>query len=189
MFQISSMAAIVLATLIVTQFSVCVVHASSGEIDGVAVVTSVHDGDTFYLDKYFNGTNTVRFADINAAELGQPGSYEARDFLDSLVYNKVVYLDIDQYPNGTYRLDPYGRLICVVYIEHNSTHYENVNEALLEAHHVVISDYPNEFDPSTWTLYVSKQDLIPEFPSFLIFPPLTIITLRAVMAHRRKKTT
>jgi len=60
----------------------------SGEIDGIAVTTNVHDGDTFHIDSNFNGSNTIRLADINASELGQPKSFIIErinaKFLDAL---------------------------------------------------------------------------------------------------------
>jgi endonuclease YncB( thermonuclease family) len=158
--------------------------ASSGEIDATAIVVSVHDGDTFNLDRNINGSNTVRLADINASELGQPLSYEARDFLKELVLSKTVYLDIDD----IYVYDYSGtgdRLVCVIYVDYNSTHYENVNKALLTAGLAEKKDYVNEFDPNTWTLYVSKE-LIVGFPLSFI-PVLLVITASAVVAFYNRK--
>jgi hypothetical protein len=151
------------------------------EVNANTTVSWVIDGDTFNTTTM----GKIRLADINAPELGEPGSYEARDFLINLVYNKTVYLDIDQFVNGTYRRDQYDRLVCVVYVEYNLTHYENVNEALLEAHHVVISDFPNEFDPTTWTLNVPKE-AIPEFRSILILPLFIFAALAAAIVNKRK---
>ena len=94
----------------------------------------------------------MRFADINCPEVGQPGSYEATEFLSGLIYNRRVYLDIDDY----YTTGPYGRLICLVYVNYNSTHYLNVNEAFLEYNMAYISNYDNEFEPYQWTLFVEK---------------------------------
>lgn len=48
-----------------------------------------------YIDKEFHGSDTIRLADIDASELGQPLSIEARNFLSDIVYQKMVYLDID----------------------------------------------------------------------------------------------
>lgn len=129
----------VLALLVLTTtflYVISPVHSFSGEIDGTAVVTSVHDGDTFSLDRDFHGSHTVRLADINASELGQPLSYEARDYLIQLVRSKSIYLDIDD----VYIYDFHGtgdRLVCVVYVDYNSTHYTNVNEALVDRKSVV----------------------------------------------------
>ena len=80
-------------------------------------------------------------ADVDAPEKGESGYYDARDFLISLVYNKRVYLDIDD----IYGTDKYGRVVCVVYVEYNSTHFKNVNKALLVGGYAVIKNFHNEF--------------------------------------------
>jgi len=96
-------------------------------------------------------------------------------------YDKEVHLDIDD----IYRTDPYDRLVCVIYLPYNSTHLKNINKALLEESVAEVDDYPNEFDPSTWSLYCPIE-AIPEFPSFLILPLFMIATLLAVILCRRK---
>jgi endonuclease YncB( thermonuclease family) len=174
-----------LITFLMLHSFVLFVYASSGEIDGVAVVTSVHDGDTFRLDRMVKGSDTVRLADVNASELGQPLSIEARDYLSELVYGKTVYLDIDD----VYIYDYLGtgeRLVCVAYVDHNSSHYVNVNKALMVEGLAEIKEYDNEFNATTWTLYVKKADVVPEFPSFLILPMFMIATLLAILVYGRK---
>ena len=159
-------------------------YAFSGEIDATAVVVDVHDGDTFHLDRIVNGSNTIRMADINASELGQPLFYEARDFLSGLVLHKTVYLDIDD----VYVYDYSGtgdRLVCVVYVDYNSTHYVNVNEALLVADLAEKEEYDNEFNADTWNLYVPKTDLVPEFPTPIILILLMLPGIVVVIARRR----
>ena len=176
-----------LALLVLSTTFLCLVfpaHSFSGEIDGAAVASSVHDGDTFSLDMDFYGSHTVRLADINASELGQPLSYEARNYLIQLVRGKSVYLDIDD----VYIYDYYGtgdRLVCVAYVDFNSTHYTNVNKALVVAGLAEVKDYDNEFNVSSWTLYIKKTDVAPEFPSFLILPLFLAATMLAVMLKRR----
>jgi endonuclease YncB( thermonuclease family) len=154
--------AVIVAMILGPSFLVCS-YASFGEIDATAVAVGVHDGDTFNLDRLIDGSDTVRLADVDASELGQPLSYEARDFLKGLALAKTVYLDIDD----IYVYDYSGtghRLVCVVYVDYNSTHYQNVNKALWVAGLVEKKEYDNEFNADTWTLYVSKTDK-PEFPS------------------------
>lgn len=124
------------------------VTLNSIEFDATGTATYIVDGDTFDIST----GDRVRFADINCPEIGEPGSYEATEFLSRLIYNKRVYLDIDDY----YTTGPYGRLICLVYVDYNSTHYLNVNEALLETNMAYISNYDNEFEPYQWTLFVEK---------------------------------
>ncbi len=118
------------------------------EIDTTAIVAWVIDGDTFDT----TSGDRVRLADIDAPERTESGYYDAKDFLVSLVDKKTVYLDIDD----VYQTDKYGRLVCVVYVEYNSTHVENVNKALLVEGYTTIWDFDNEFDPDTWNLYCPK---------------------------------
>jgi len=151
----------------------------AGEIDATTVVSWVVDGDTFDTNSGYR----IRLADIDAPEYGEPGYYDAKNFLIDLIYGKTVYLDIDD----IYETDKYGRLICVVYVKHNSTHYKNVNKALLVEGVAVIKNYYNEFNPYTWTLYVPKE-AIPEFPSLIILPLFMITTLLAVIIYKRTQT-
>jgi len=170
--------------VLLLQYFISVAYSYSGEIDATAVVTEVHDGDTFYIDREVNGSDTIRLADINASELGQPKSIEARDFLAGLVNQTTVYLDIDD----KYTFDYNGtghRLVCVVYVSYNETHYKNVNKALLDAGLAEAKEYDNEFNHSTWTLYVPKTELVPEF-SFFLIPIFMIATLLTVTVYRKK---
>jgi endonuclease YncB( thermonuclease family) len=175
--------AVIVAVILSPVFLVCC-YSSSGEIDAIAVAVDVHDGDTFNLDRIINGSDTVRLADIDASELGQPLSYEARDFLKGLTLAKTVYLDIDDIYVYDYR-GTGDRLVCVVYVDYNSTHYENVNKALWTAGLAEKEEYDNEFIADTWTLYVPKTDLIPEFPSFLVLTIFMTATLLAVIVWKR----
>lgn len=119
---------------------------SSWEIDATAFVTRVIDGDTFDAEP----VGRVRLADIDTPERGEPGAAEATAYLRSLVHRQWVYLDVD----GLQGRDVYGRLVAVAYVRHNATHLLNVNKALLEAGVAEVRDFPNEFDPEAWTLYV-----------------------------------
>jgi PKD repeat protein len=106
----------------------------------------VVDGDSFKITG-----DEVRLADVSAPEWDEPGGTEASNALKALINEKTVYLDTDQ-KSGR---DPHDRLVAVVYIRKNSTHYMNVNKALLIQGVVGKTDYSNnEFNPSTWTLYV-----------------------------------
>ena len=120
------------------------------EVDVVARVRSVVDGDTF--DAFPVGR--VRLADVNTPEEGEPGYEEAKAALNSLVGNKVVFLDVDDVSMD----GPYHRLICLVYVRYNETHLLNVNKWLVAHGLADIVDYPNEFDPTTWTLYVEAPE-------------------------------
>ena len=92
-----------------------------------------------------------------------------------------MYLDIDDlYGTGTY-----DRLICVAYVNYDSTHYLNVNKALLVEGYAEISNYDNEFTPYTWTLYVHVNN-IPEFSSFVLLFAFIVATISIVIFNRRK---
>jgi endonuclease YncB( thermonuclease family) len=176
---------VIIVALLLTTLFVVRCGAFSGKIDATAVAVSVHDGDTFRLDRILNGSDTVRLADVNASELGQPLSYEARDFLKGLVLAETVFLDIDD----VYVYDYSGtgdRLVCVVYVDYNSTHYENVNEALLVAGLAEKKEYVNEFNADTWVLYVPKTELIPEFPSLPFLLGVMLFTCVSVAVQRKR---
>jgi len=166
-----------LAFMVIIGSSIPLVHSSSGEIDEVAVCDWVIDGDTFDT----TSGDRIRLADIDAPEYGESGYYDAKQCLENLIEGKTVYLDIDD----IYETDPYGRLVCVVYVRHSSTHYKNVNKALLVEGVAVISNYYNEFNPYDWTLYVHEDD-IPEIPSLIILPLFMIMTLLVSLVYRRK---
>jgi len=142
------------------------------------VASWVEDGDTFRMDS----GDWVRLADVDAPEDAEEGYYESKYFLFELVHNKTVYLDIDDIS----RTDNYGRLVCVVYVDINSTHVMNVNKALLVNEHAVIWNFTNnEFDPYTWSLHCLIE-AIPEFPLFTILPLFMIATSLLVALCRRK---
>ena len=143
---------------------------SSGEFDRIATVEWVIDGDTFRTVD----DERIRLADINTPEINSSGYWEATDYMISTVKNKVVFLDIDD----KYIYDDQGdgsRLVCVVYVDYNQTHYLNVNKALLENELAVIWEHDNEFNPYNWNLFVSKNS-IPEFSSWVVLPVFLIIS-------------
>lgn len=153
------------------------------EVDLIGVVNNVTDGDTFDVI-VANGTQfTIRLADVNASENGQVGFTGAKDYLESVVYGKTIYLDVDDVYVTDYR-GTGNRLVCVVYIEFNSTHFLNVNQALIDAGHVEVKDYDNEFDPYRWSSYVSNET-IPEMPSTIMIPLIIAITFLSLVIIRK----
>jgi endonuclease YncB( thermonuclease family) len=142
MFKRSITCILLLTLLLVTQ----TIPANAWEIDQTSQVTSIVDGDSFHITG-----DEVRLADVNAPEYNQPGGTQATNALTSLISGRTIYLDTDD-KSGR---DQYGRLVAVVYIKYNSTHYLNVNEELLIQGVVALTDYSNnEFNPYTWTRYV-----------------------------------
>ena len=150
-------------------FAVFSIQAYAEEVDAVGYVSYVVDGDTFdvvvlnvsrdvpYCVKSLSPSIKIRIrlADIDTPEKYEPGYYEAKVALMSLVYGKTVYLDIDDF----YCTDKYGRYIAVVYVPVNETHVLNVNKYLLNKGYAEIWDHRNEFNPYEWTLYIPKAEI------------------------------
>ena len=118
------------------------------EVDATGTVYYIVDGDTYDQSGLSDG-DRVRLADIDCPESYENGYQEAKDYLTLLIYDKFVYVDIDDIYGTGY----YGRWICVVYVRYNSTHVLNVNYAIVLNGFGVIDDYYNEFDPYNWQLY------------------------------------
>lgn len=97
-----------------------------------------------------NSVGRVRLADIDCPDQGEAGCQEAKDYISSLIYNKHVYLDIDD----VYGTDIYDRTVGVVYVRYNSTHLLNVNKDLLVHGYATIWNFDNEFNPYGWDLFV-----------------------------------
>lgn len=140
------MTIILAGILLVSALCILAPVVSAWEVDATATVTAVIDGDTFDCSP----TGRIRLADVDAPEYYEPGYQEATNALSNLIAGQTIYLDIDD----VYGTDPYDRWVAVVYVRHNATHLRNVNEALLDAGVVVVTDYNNEFNPSTWPAYV-----------------------------------
>lgn len=134
--------------------------SSTDRLEALAIVTRVVDGDTFdatviaiYKDMFssINGSGVrVRLADINAPELGTPEGEASKDALRDLLEGREVYLDIDD----LYVYDRYGRIVAVAYLPINATHALNINLWLVRSGYASITNYPNEFDPAVWSLYI-----------------------------------
>ena len=106
------------------------------------IVIKVVDGDTFDVE----GIGRIRLADINTPEIDTEEGKEVKEYVKGLCYQKKVYLDIDD----LYITGKYGRIIAVVYLPYNETHYVNLNQLLLKEGYAEARDYPNEFNPDVW---------------------------------------
>ena len=118
------------------------------EYEIVSYPSYIRDGDTFEIPNY----PAIRLADINCPERDEAGGSTATQTLTELIWGEQVYIDVDD----VYRTGPYGRLICVVYVDWNATHLLNVNLAMVELGQAYYSDYDNEWNPYAWSLYVEK---------------------------------
>lgn len=155
-------------------------------IDATDTVVRVIDGDTFDARRL----GRIRLADVDAPELGEPGSDEATGYLRFLIRWRPVFLDIDDLQEK----DRYGRIVAVVYVEHNATHLLNVNRALLDVGRVRVADFPNEFDPDAWARYVPRPSgYSPTFRDFdwlaaLSIPAILTLASMGVFALLRSRT-
>jgi len=113
------------------------------------IVIKVVDGDTFYISGL---SERIRLADINAPEISTIEGQQSKTALENLILGKRVCLDIDD----LYKTDKYGRLVAIVYLDYNETHWLNVNEWLVENGYAKYMDFPNEFHPP-WYLYIPKN--------------------------------
>ncbi|MBD3215498.1 MAG: hypothetical protein GF311_23005, partial [Candidatus Lokiarchaeota archaeon] len=144
---------IVILTIFLINLLIPTTYVKAWEIDDDGYVNYIVDGDTFDV----TSVGRIRLADINCPELGDPGADEATQFLTSLIYNKDVFIDIDD----IYGTGPYGRIIAVVYVYYDDNYFQNINQALLDAGHAVITDYDNEFNPYTWDILVEYDSGAP----------------------------
>jgi len=112
-------------------------------IDIITACSRIIDGDTFET----SDGHTIRLADINTPETNKTGFQESTDALSDLIYNKTVYLEVDEVflydYNGTG-----NRYVCVVYLVDGL----NINQKLLTDGFAVLYHFVNEFDPSGWSL-------------------------------------
>ena len=106
------------------------------------IVIKVVDGDTFDVE----GIGRIRLADVNTPEIDTEEGKEAKEYVMGLCDGKKVYLDIDD----LYTTGKYGRIVAVVYVPYNETHFVNLNQLLLKESYAEARSYPNEFDPDVW---------------------------------------
>lgn len=122
------------------------------------VVVAVLSGDVFEVliiradPRTGSGTETVKLAAINLSDDGSEAGEAAEEFIESLLLNRTVWLDIDDGRDGG--RDPLGRLTCVVYLEDpdgqiNLTH--PVNRILVDEGFALVGGLEgSQFDPAAW---------------------------------------
>jgi len=104
---------ILFSTSITVYYSL--VQLYSMKFEEITYVSYIQDGDTFQT----SAGDWIRLADVDTPESWESGYYEAKNVLSQLINKKEVYLDVD-YITVT---DPYGRYVCLVYVDYNATHY------------------------------------------------------------------
>jgi micrococcal nuclease len=120
-------------------------HTSSLHIERRGLLTRVIDGDTIVIDN----KDHIRLVGVNTPELHptpEPGTLEAKQFMEERCLGKKVGLDVDDAKPK----DKYGRTLAVVYID-NGGSWININAELLhEELAVVLYIPPSEFNPYSW---------------------------------------
>jgi micrococcal nuclease len=95
------------------------------------LVSDIVDGDTFKT----NDGRTVRLIGINAPEIGEPCSIEAKDKLKELIYRKEIRLESD-----AGNKDKYGRLLRYVYADDLFVNSEMIRLGLAKTEEVEPND-------------------------------------------------
>ncbi len=140
----------VIFSLIILAVFCSSVTAESISTDRTVIVSAVIDGSSFQI----GSSETIRLASIDTPNSGQPGYSESKNYLTTLIQSKTVYLDT----GVAATTDQQGRLLSVVYFDYNSTHYENVNMAMIQNGYATPNNQNNNgFDIGTWTWFVLKQ--------------------------------
>ena len=149
-------------------------RAFNPSFDLTTLCTNVYDGDTFEI----SNEEVVRLADIDTPGSGEKGYEEAKTELTKLVLNKIVHLEIDD------TRDPYDRLVSLVFVVANSTHYGNVNLIMVRNGYAKVWDHQNKFDPSTWEEFTRIQSLRASYfwgpLSFIIALVVTVLVNRFI---------
>jgi len=139
------------------------VTAESISSNRIGTVSIVIDGSSFQL----GSGEIIKLAAIDTPNSGLPGYSESKNYLTNLIQGKPVYLDT----GVAVTTDQQGRLLCVVYLDYNSTHYENINMAMIQNGYAAPNGQINNgFDVGTWTWFVLKQASTSS-PSPTISPP------------------
>jgi hypothetical protein len=137
-------------TIIIITVLFPLVTAESISTDKTGIVSAVIDGSSFQL----SSGGIIKLAAIDTPSSGQVGYSESKNYLTTLIQSKTVYLDTGLVSTT----DQQGRFLSVVYLDYNSTHYENVNMAMIQNGYATPnSQNSNGFDVGTWTWFVLKQ--------------------------------
>jgi len=132
--------------------------ATAAPHEARGTVIGVESGDTFDVQidesdpRIGSEVETVKLADVSLPPVESAEGKAAKEFAESLLTNRTVWLDIDD-RSGDGR-DSRGRLLCVLYMERpdggiNLTH--PFNKILVDEGFAEINDSEDdEFDPQEW---------------------------------------
>lgn len=124
--------------------------------EAYGIVTNIVDGNTFDIaiekadPRIISGIERISLADVSSQELVTSEGLLARDFTSAVMLNKRVDLDIDDLSVR----DPYGRLVCVVYL--TGIYGQPIitpcfNRMLVDSGYAKVDNLTdNEFNPSKW---------------------------------------
>ena len=124
--------------------------------EAIGRVVSVISGDSIGIevlvpDQRARPIDSVKLADVVSPSTVFPEGKVAREFSNSMLKNKTVFLDIDEkIPGGR---NEWGQLICVLYLMDSKSRpvWPCFNRILVENKYAEIEDDKNnEFNASSW---------------------------------------
>ena len=138
--------------------------ASGVPEEAVGRVVSVISGNSLggqmlISDPRTNNVDSIKLADIASPSTVTPEGKAAQKYVRSLLWNKTVYLDIDD--NTSSGRNEWSQLICVVYLVDSEYRpiWPPVNRIIVDMGYAKVDDdKKNEFDPGAWW----KEPSIPE---------------------------
>jgi endonuclease YncB( thermonuclease family) len=130
--------------------------ASGVPEEAVGRVVSVISGDALGVqmlisDPRTSNVDSIKLADIASPSTVTPEGKAAQKYARSLLWNKTVYLDIDD--NTSSGRNEWSQLICVVYLMDSEYRpiWPPVNRIIVDAGYAKVNDdKKNEFNASTW---------------------------------------
>ena len=157
-----SLAGLLLAFLLIQATVIPV--ASGVPEEAVGRVVSVISGNSLGVqmlisDPRTNNVDSIKLADIASPSTVTPEGKAAQKYVRSLLWNKTVYLDIDD--NTSSGRNEWSQLICVVYLVDSEYRpiWPPVNRIIVDMGYAKVDDdKKNEFDPGAWW----KEQTIPE---------------------------
>ena len=136
--------------------SIVIPVASGAPPEAVGHVVSVISGESLGVqmlisDPRTNNVDSIKLADISSPSAVTPEGKAAQKYARSLLWNKTVYLDIDN--NTSSGRNEWSQLICVVYLVDSEYRpiWPPVNRIIVDMGFAKVDDDTNnEFDPGAW---------------------------------------